>query len=202
MSTIQTNAQGHEVALFGFEGFYQSYHEMMFDMAEERLHASEDIDPDEPISITNLLAAQYCNRFVQAYKAYLKKRCNLDLPSLTIKTISMSNDYAMSGDRLFVVIDDADREKLFARKTDAALSDVIKQYFTPRPGFIPYYSNAIEDWTKPPAYWDLNELGALLHAVAGQPEDDAIIENDTGFDDALDDMIRASVSEKEAVEAH
>lgn len=101
--------------------------------------------------------------------------------TLEFESIQSPPYYNFTTDRVYVLIDQSTLDKLktaaeqtlknardhdYSSVVSTAFEEVLQNWFTSRPGFIPFYSNDPADpgWQKPFEKWDHNELSALLAA--------------------------------------
>jgi hypothetical protein len=98
---------------------------------------------------------------------------------MTFEEMTSPREYNFATDRIFCHIPLSVVRRLFAisrKEGHSRLADMIKRRFTSYSGFISGYSNTLHDWlSKPLQDWDHNELGTLLLAVVGEPDDDLTI---------------------------
>lgn len=75
-------------------------------------------------------------------------------------------EYNFTTDRVFVLLPEETLKKLWPMRDSDEFQKVLTDWFTPRSGFIPFYSSDSEgiSWSKPIEEWDHNELSALIAA--------------------------------------
>lgn len=170
-----------ETFLPRFGGFYQSHWEQVLSDAEElytTMHAEteraqgglsrDDIAGifSETASASRLctaLARSFCERFEEEMSERLGFRIGLKFSALR-----SLEEYNFTTDRILATMPLRSAKKLFyasMSERHQRLNDEIIDWFTPYPGFVPYYSDCIGDWiAKPVGKWDKNELCVLLDA--------------------------------------
>lgn len=92
----------------------------------------------------------------------------VDSLGLRFKDMTSPREYNFETDQIYCDISLATMRKLWAvsaRDNHATFKRVIADRFTSRSGFISHYSARWQDWLKPLATYDHNELGALLVAA-------------------------------------
>lgn len=152
-----------EVRLMFFSGFYESIHDSAFDEEiAEIMDVFEGKKYDNFRFVYDYLG--YCKRYV----AVISGELGLDLK---FQELISPREYNFTTDRIICWIAPKDVKKLATVLNSPTLEKMVKERFTRRDGFIPFYSAYVEDWKeKKIAKWDAVELGTLLDAW--------IIEND------------------------
>lgn len=92
----------------------------------------------------------------------------VDSLGLRFKDMTSPREYNFETDQIYCDISLATMRKLWAvsaRDNHATFKRVIAELFTSRDGFFSHYSARWQDWRKPLATYDHNELGALLVAA-------------------------------------
>jgi len=170
-----------ETFLPSFGGFYQSHWEQLLSDAEElytTMHAENEraqggLSRDDIAGIFSetgsasrlctALARSFCERFDEEMSERLGFRLNLKFVKL-----KSPSEYNFTTDRILATMPLRSAKKLFyasMSERHQRLNDEIVDWFTPYPGFVPYYSDYIGDWIeKPIDKWDKNELCVLLDA--------------------------------------
>lgn len=96
--------------------------------------------------------------------------------NMSLTVIDSPKYYNFRTNRLFANIDYRVLRlmfKLSAKEKHVRLAKYLKENMTARDGFIPHYSNDIEEWLeKPFSEWDYNEFGMLIAALFGDLVDD------------------------------
>lgn len=210
---LRENIEGerHNLILHDFDGFYQSCHDQMIDEAVERIFLDEEGEQIggashiESFSLTKQMITKYCAAYVELVKEHMKDEHDLYLPSMRLEEVISPREYNFDTDRIVVSIAQTDFDKLAAVELDSpAMQDLAREMFTPRSGFVPFYSADIADWKdKPIEEWDVNELGVLLKSV-GAIEDSLLLGASDTFADELQEIIYAELPKesREAIEAY
>lgn len=168
-----------------FPGFYESWLSGGIDNAEEgniegiTERQEEDGVPLELRLDVNQMSEIYwrvypcdyrkveediCKQFVDAMNTYVSGEGDFDL-QMEFEEMTSPKEYNFTTDRLFVKMELDVLAEMMDRTTPKTLCDTIREQFTPRSGFIPFYSNDPKEWMcKPLEDWDHNELGTLLSA--------------------------------------
>lgn len=144
-----------EIVLPFFSGFYNSIHSKCIDMCIESYGIDwEKIDYKATHN-------QYASDYVQELNRLIDT-------SLIFKDIDSPKFYNYSTDRLFCEVSDKEAMRIYNEVIDTPeLEEYVKDAFSSRPGFIPFYSNDVQDWkNKPLIEYDHNELGVLLEVLA------------------------------------
>ena len=167
-----TEQDNKTIILTPFPGFYNTIYEDCIDheliMTLENItedHGSNNLDTGDLIDIFDTRQAMQI--IGREYIAALNDKTDL---ALEYESIHSPREYNFANDRLFAYINDADllamyNEIVSSEAGQAMFAQVLSDWFTPRSGFIPHYSNDPDDWyEKDLREWDHNEKGALLEA--------------------------------------
>lgn len=172
-----------------FPGFYESIYSDAIDREAEQwaeyevsdqqtedgvpleLHLDEDTLAEILLDVTDygtielVIARAHVEAVDYVTKDTLGFALNLDFEEMT-----SPREYNFETDRVFASITYGRVLRLAAlsrRDDHRALARTIRERFTRRAGFAPYYSNDLETWLgKPLASWDHNEIETLLLAVS------------------------------------
>ncbi|CAN0568807.1 unnamed protein product, partial [Laminaria digitata] len=146
-----------------FQGFYNTAHDNVFDMALEQINTDDSNDTVEVISMDNVEWTAVRLGYAQKYLAEIDKTLALNA---RFSRIIGQKDYAIGNDILLARVDCSKLVELHdainadpARK--AAWAYYVKEALTERPGFIPYFSAEVEDWG---AFgtWDDAQIDCML----------------------------------------
>jgi len=169
------------IATIPFYGFYESRH-------SNALEYTVQTEPDEGEVEIDFNSID----FKAAHQDYAKLYAEDFLATLHLKGEFESLDspmfYNFETDTVFVTLDESEVPNLIqkALKNHDALNTIIKLSFTGYDGFIPFYSNDIEEWTdklnNEPNDLDHNELGIVIQAAYYNDEDFDEIQNDFAED--------------------
>ena len=148
-----------------FAGFYESWHDQVFDDALEQMFSDEDGDPlgdliDEAWQTVDWekVRIAYSKEYVEGWKEYF------DLPSVKFKNLDSPREYNFHTDRIFVTINLKDICKMLLRTDSKVFRDLVKESFTSRSGFTSHYDPDIDKWDDDVTTWDHNEIGTLVEA--------------------------------------
>lgn len=176
-----------------FSGFYDSLYSGELDSIEERelenmleedregQHPEELRLTGEELADTLRDASSYgdacrdtARAYVAAFNTEIGEELEIDL-GLEFESMTSPREYNFETDRVFAYVPLAVMQTLFERSAaekHATLSEVIRERFTSRSGFISFYRNNLAEWLeKPLEDWDHNELETLLLAAMRQLDD-------------------------------
>lgn len=158
-----------------FEGFYCSWIEQEIDhitRTDSEYYAEEyDLSEDKQQEIEesyctknyDKLEVEICKTYIPHYFEAIEDEIDFEL-NASFESLISPKFYNFETDRLFVEIDDIKITMLmnwiFNNKLEK-LKEVIKDRFTQRDGYVPYYSNDLEAWGDVDT-WDYNQLGTAL----------------------------------------
>lgn len=194
----------YSASLIDFQGFYESIHSEEIDYTCEQMFQDDNGESltseefYEKFHYTQKMLDSYCKAYVKKLKQYLEEECDLDLPSMEFEELKSPKFYNFETDKIYITVDEADVKKIQARcqENQEDLVKVIGELFTPRSGFIPFYSNDPDEWNamiqEAPGEMDHNELGTLLKAAAnGGWDDNEVIHNGDNFHEITDRIVEA-----------
>lgn len=170
-----------------FMGFYNSWYNQEIDSIQEQesnyLEENQMDNPDGRLTESDfqdlfwrhtdysIAHKEIAQKYVSFFNEYVKDECNIEL-GLEFESMTSPREYNFQTDRIFAYIAIEPAQELLDNVYKLKLSEVIKERFTSRDGFISHYSNDIEDWLeKSIGEWDHNELCTLLIASLDLPED-------------------------------
>ncbi|WLA83205.1 hypothetical protein [Bradyrhizobium elkanii] len=208
-NTKNTTNKRLETFLPSFGGFYQSHWEQLLSDAEElytTMHAETEraqgglsradiagifSETGNTSRLCTALARSFCEHFDEEMSERLGFRLGLKFVEL-----KSPSEYNFTTDRIVATMPLRSAKKLFyasMSERHRRLNDEIVDWFTPYPGFVPYYSDYIGDWiAKPIDKWDENELCVLLDAFVDTDIDEeiyhAVAEHDacSAFEESVD----------------
>lgn len=170
-----------------FQGFYCSMYSGELDSIIERevdyrcnsldehcVHMPESEYSDILFRFADFREAhiEIARKYVDRFNDYIKSELDVDL-GLTFEKMESPKEYNFSTDRIFAFIPEEKVNELFDNVNQGDLAEVIKDHFTPRSGFIPFYSCDVLEWlAKPVLEWDYNELSMLLHGLLIQCDEE------------------------------
>ena len=88
------------------------------------------------------------------------------------ESMKSPREYNFTTDRVFITLPLEEWQRLRDRVNDCPIRETIRKNFTSRDGFISFYPSDLdaEEWQKPLAEWDHNQLMTLLEAWLVQEE--------------------------------
>lgn len=139
--------------LLPFSGFkYNSIHNEEIDSAIRDLS-------DYNERLQNRLNADI--KFIQVFNTYAISFTRLFAQVNGLSTLTFQ-DYHLKTDRIFCQISEIEAINLFNQVDKDELNQLIKENFTSYDGFLSFYPNSLEKWSKDVTDWDHNQLGTLL----------------------------------------
>lgn len=164
-----------------FQGFYGTIHDSCIDgviggelnyMGEEGRTQEQEDAWQESIDYKPIFEA-YSEHYVDFVNS------ELGLASLTYKELNSPSEYNFENDRIFCTIGYADIRRLYVLYAHSdAFKALLTEQFTPRSGFMPFYSSDVSEWIqKAFDTWDINEMGMLVLChwnESGIKEDDSL----------------------------
>lgn len=140
-----------------FPGFYESL--LTFQM---EMHIESEMEYDESYEM------DYPSVKVSMSEKWLENLEHEIGIKMKFVKIHPPKCYNYSTDTLEVGVDESDIEKIYHDCIFGNLTDVfdelLRDTFTARSGFCPFYSNDSEEWDKPLSDYDEIELGILIEA--------------------------------------
>jgi hypothetical protein len=146
-----------------FPGFYNSNFDSYFDLEveqelEDKNLEYKDIEHRLDYRRGRLMMAQ-------AIVKVFNKESKLNL---SFKELVSPREYNFTNDKIICEISKEEflkcREEVLLPENQEFLIEVIRKFFTSRDGFIPFYSNEIEDWTEEKDEYDSVEALTILTA--------------------------------------
>lgn len=103
----------------------------------------------------------------QAWVEAFSKATGLDLK---FEELSSPSSYNFETDRAFVTLSLDTLKKLEGVRNTPSFAKVLRDQFTSRPGFIPFYSHDVENpkWQRDVTDFDHNEISSLIAAYVLQ----------------------------------
>lgn len=144
-----------------FPGFYESILDSYIDSEIENEIESTGQDWETVDKRCNYSAAR-----LAMWQAWVKRFETESKLEMEPESMSSPREYNFTTDRVFVLLPEASLKKLKPLRSSDEFRHILKEWFTPRPGFIPHYDNYPEapEWQRPVEQWDHNELSALIAA--------------------------------------
>ena len=166
-----------------FPGFYESIindamHTAMLDWASER--AQEDVDEDEDIVYGDLYGTLNWKIFnTEVAKAYVDAVNSVFSFNFEFVEVKSPREYNFETDSLMVNISGDDLLFLAQHVNWEDLADEVYNELKPRSGFMPFYSNNLDDWPALVKDWAPAQLMLLFRTH---------VDEETLADQALDYM--------------
>ena len=158
-----------------FEGFYCSwldeeinhiarceaeYFAEEYDLSEDK---QQEIEESYCTQNYHNLEVEICKTYIPHYFEAIEDKIGFEL-NASFESLTSPKYYNFETDRLFVEID-TDKIILLmswiCNNQFEKLRQVIESRFTSRDGYIPHYSNSLEEWGDVDT-WDYNQLGTAL----------------------------------------
>ena len=169
-----------------FDGFYESfisadieheieidteYYSELYDLneSEEELLCNSFLNINS-YKFYNQIAKDYTNFYIDALNERLK---GFKLKA-TYKCFNSPSEYNFETDRIFIEIEEnhaVDFIKHIVKNYKKELKKKIQDMFTSRSGFISFYKNNIDLWTKDFKEWDCNMIGSCFELFDLEEED-------------------------------
>ena len=166
-------APSHILAMLPFSGFYETQHEVSMDHAVEFDLADSSGDPNPDLldracdtcvffELRKVYARAYADHWMGCYR----------MP-VTFSELRSPREYNFETDKILVWIPLETVTRMFAETPAAIMDDIARDLFTPRSGFMPYYSANWREWS-PIAEWAPAQVYALILAwVRAREESDS-----------------------------
>lgn len=146
-----------EVRLMFFSGFYESIHDSVFDFEEEGILENY---PDKKWE--DFRFSYNWTEYSKIYVRAISSEIGIDLE---FQELISPREYNFTTDKIICYIKPKDVKKLATALNSPTLEKLVKERFTRRDGFIPFYSSYVDEWKeKKITEWDAVELGTLLDA--------------------------------------
>ena len=169
-----------------FDGFYESfisadinhqieidteYYSELYDLneSEEELLCNSFLNINS-YKFYNQIAKDYTNFYIDA----LNERLEGFTLKATYKCLESPREYNFETDRIFIEIEEnhaVDFIKHIVKNYKKELEKKIEDRFESRSGFISFYKNSIDLWTKDFKEWDCNMIGTCFELFDLEEED-------------------------------
>lgn len=149
----------YETVVPFFPGFYNS---ILSDMVDREVEYELEENEKSYDDIEDTL--DYRKAYIEISKQWMY-RFNAETGlNLIFKEIESPREYNFSTDRLIAEISEDDLKKVVAscKENLGIFEDVLDELYTSRSGFIPFYSNDLDDWDKENDELDHNEIMTYL----------------------------------------
>lgn len=142
-------------ALIPFMGFYESAHDADLDDAAQDM-ATKDRDAVE----WSIVYQNYAKAYAEAFLDFVK------VPG-TFVDMKSPREYNFSTDTIAVDIEEAAMQAAFDRAVERGLDELIEQEMRERSGFIPFFSQDLDEWG-PVATWNEAQCELVLRVLAAE----------------------------------
>ncbi len=156
-----------------FPGFYESTLDSMIDREVEMAMEGDGKPSDSWYRPSRTweevdAEANYGAAFRAIAKAWAEEFGNLLELDFEFESMDSPREYNFTTDRVYVKFGSAVLKKLATARKHLEFGRVVKEKFTSRSGFIPFYSSDSDygEWLKPLRDWDHNQLMCLIEAYA------------------------------------
>ena len=169
-----------------FDGFYESYISADIDhQIGQQIEWDSDIydlnETEEEILYNNYLSVNtsyFYDQIAEDYTNFYIDALNERLEGFTLKAtykcFESPKEYNFSTDRIFIEIEEnhaVDFIKFIVKNYQKELEKKIEDRFRSRSGFISFYKNSIDLWTKDFKEWDCNMIGTCFDLFNLEEED-------------------------------
>ena len=169
-----------------FDGFYESFIsadiEHQIELDTEYYSELYDLNESEEEllcnSFLNINSYKFYNQIAKDYTNFYIDALNERLKGFTLKAtykcFESPREYNFSTDRIFIEIEEnhcIDFIKYIIKNYKKELEKKIEDRFRSRSGFISFYKNSIDLWTKDFKEWDCNMIGTCFELFDLEEED-------------------------------
>lgn len=150
-----------------FAGFYESWHDDELDRTLDQMFSDDSGEP-YPKLVWRALDRCDWRKVHEAYaKEYVERLAAEFEIKLEFESLVSPREYNFTTDRIFAYIPLREVRRLFKTVDSEVFSDVVRENFTSRSGFVSSYPNNWADWPIVPD-WDHNHIGTLVTAYIRQ----------------------------------
>ena len=169
-----------------FDGFYESFIDADIDhQIGQQIEWDSDIydlnEDEQQILWDNYLSVNrsyFYNQIAEDYTNFYIDTLNERLKGFTLKAtykcLESPREYNFKTDRIFIEIEEnhaVDFIEHIVQNYKKELEQKIEDRFTSRSGFISFYKNSIDLWTKDFKEWDCNMIGTCFELFDLEEED-------------------------------
>ena len=144
-----------------FEGFYCSFIDCQINQEIDYQLESRDLDYDRAIIEIDYIGI--AKAYLSEFQNCINIKYNLNA-SFEFVALQSPKEYNFSTDQIFAYIS-AQTLRTLHNLAYPNLAKHVKKTFAPRDGFIPYYSNVLEDWPSEIIDWDYVQIGEILEVL-------------------------------------
>ena len=139
-------APSHILAMLPFSGFYNTVHgdivehAVLFDLADSSGNPNDDLmDRAYDTCVFFELRKAYARTYADHWAGYYR------MP-ITFSELRAPKEYNFETDKILVRLSPETVARMFAETPAAMMDDIAQDLFTPRSGFLPYYSANMREW--------------------------------------------------------
>lgn len=156
-----------------FSGFYQSLHDAQLDDALEQMFSDRRTGTQVNSRLINEAHSAVDWGFVHISYAWAYADAFADEfgVKLSFESLRSPKEYNFTTDRIFAEISEDEVRRLFDEADKQRLTEVAKDEFTSRSGFISFYDPNWRLWGDITC-WDHNQVGTLLLSLVGDEFDE------------------------------
>lgn len=161
-----------------FCGFYCSLADGQIDAAVELMQYNADEDPEselhgipdlwDKINYREVFLA-YAQEYLERYQEWLADEWELDI-GLRYGELSSPREYNFTTDQIIAQMTDEDLltlRRFVLKNLEPEFRRLVHDRLKERSGFMPFYSNDLDDWPVDPRAWETAQRG-MLFAVFGE----------------------------------
>ncbi len=154
-----------------FMGFYDSLHDSNLDNALEQIISHTEYGEDlYNLSVRGYAAVNWTKVFIAYSRLYVETFTERFSIKLEFKLLESPREYNFSTDVIICSISPEEISRIFTLTDKKILTDIAKEKFTSRSGFISFYSPDWQNWGNLED-WESVQLGVLIEAYI-QSQDD------------------------------
>lgn len=160
------------LTIIPFSGFYESVHDEALDDALNQIFADDRGDPNDGLINRAFDYIKWHEVQIKYAEAYAEAFADeFEIKGAKFESMQSPREYNFTTDRIFMEVPQEEMQRIFDETPPMTLSDVAKEMFTSRSGFISFYSSDWRSWGPLPT-WDHNQCFALIQAHVRMEHDD------------------------------
>lgn len=165
-----------------FCGFYGSLADGQIEAAVELMQYNADEEPESCLhGVPDLwdkinyraLHVEYAQDYLELYQQWLADEWGLEI-QLHFGELSSPREYNFATDKIIAQLTSQDLLKLrrwVLKHHEQEFRQVVYDQLEVRSGFIPFYSNDLDDWPDDPREWESPQIGLLFEVFGELPGD-------------------------------
>lgn len=153
-----------------FSGFYNSWHDAALDDALEQAFSDDSgtLDQDAHDAAFDRINWQSVHRaYVAEYARVLSNECAM--PGLTFNRLVSPREYNFFTDEIICDLPADTLADIYQRSDKPALAALVAERLEARSGFIPFYSDDLEQWG-PFTEWEAPQIDLLIESWCNEWE--------------------------------